>query len=173
MAVAVEITLPAQPAIGLVTYVPLGGDGWTAPHSVFEVSVASVGDASGGNKVVTVNFDARWQSVVTYMRATNDSASTTIEMFMELLQNHNQPQLSAFCNAVPVAAIANTVNLMTWAPPPIPGMRRARMTTPNVNGDDTLFQFYLYNFNINVLQQVPLNLILASLPRAESVSPAD
>lgn len=173
MAVATTLNLPEQPAVGLVSYVPLGGDGWTAPHSVFEVSVASVGTASGGNNVVLVNFDPRWQSVVTYMRCTNSSASTTLEMFMELLQVHNQPQLSAFANAVPVASIAGTVNLMTWAPPPIPGMRRARMTTTNTNGDDLLFQFYLYNFNINVLQKVPLNLILASLPRAESVSPSD
>lgn len=170
MAVATTMSLPDQPAVGLVTYVPLGGDGWTAPHSVFEVSMASEGAAGGGDNVATVNFDPRWQSVVTYMRATNDSASGTIEMFMELLQDHSQPQLSAFANTVPILGF-KTVNLMTWCPPPIPGMRRARCTVPNVDGDDLLFQFYLYNFNINVLQKVPLNLILASLPRADSVQP--
>ncbi len=171
MAVATTLTLPDQPATGLVTYVPLGGDGWTAPHSVFEVSVASAGAAGGGNNVVTINFDPRFQSIATYIRGTNDGASTTIEMAFELLQTHNQPSLSAFANAIPVAGVLGTVNLMTWCPPPIPGMRRARMTTTNVDGDDLLFQMYLYNFNINVLQRVPLNLILSSLPRADSYSP--
>ncbi len=167
MAVSTVLSIPDSPATGLLTYVPLGGDGWTSPHSVWEVSVASVGVAGGGNNVVDVNFDPRWETVCAYMRCTNDSASAAIEMLFELLQTHNQPSLSAFANSLPVIQLTS-LNVFTWCPPPIVGMRRARVTTTNVDGDTLLFQMYLYNFQRTVLQKVPLAHILASLPRGDS-----
>lgn len=172
MAVALSLTIPSSPAIGLLTYVPLGGDGWTAPHSVWELSVALDGDGTGGNNVIDVSFDTRFQSICTYMRMRMDSADVVIECLLELLQTHNQPSLSAFSNAIPVESFpSGNACTMTWCPPPIPGMRRARGTIPNNTGDTQLLQMYLYNFDINVLQRVPLNLILASLPRGESYQP--
>lgn len=172
MSVSVSLDLPDQPAAGGVTYTPLGGDGWTSPHSVFEVTVNSAGDVSGGNNDIDVDFDPRFQSVVTYAAIRNSSASVAIEMRMTLLPAlpRSSPQLQAFCNAVPPNAIDAT-NLMTWCPPPIPHFTRLQARTINADGDSLSLFMYIYNFQITVLQQVPLASILASLPRAESVIP--
>ncbi len=170
MAVAVTVTLPAQPASGSNEYIPLGGDGWTAPHSVAEFSVGSAGAAGGGNNVITVNFDPRFQSIVSYLRLSNSSASGGIEMDMRLLPSlpRSTPQLQGFANAVPVNGLLTTNNV-TWSPPPIPGLGRIIATTTNVDGDTLSLMGYIYQFQITVLQRVPLNLILASLPRGDNM----
>lgn len=170
MAVAINVTLPGQPVLGVNTFTPLGGDGWTAPHSVAEVSVGSAGDASAGNNVITVTFDPRFQSIVTYVRLSNSSASAGIEMDLVMFPAvpRSQPQLQAFANAVPVNGLRGTNNL-TWSPPPIPHLDRLQATTTNTNGDSLTLMAYIYQFQRTVLQQVPLNLILASLPRGDSM----
>lgn len=170
MAVAVEVTLPAQPAIGLNTYTPLGGDGWTDPHSVSEVSVSSAGDASAGNNVITVNFDNRFVSVVTYIRLANSSASAGIEMHVSMLPlDRAQPQMTMFYNDVPVIQLFGQ-NVVTWAPAPLPHMGRMIATTTNTNGDTLSLMAYIYQFQRTALQQVPLSRILASLPRGDSAT---
>lgn len=169
MAVSIDNQLPEQPVLGVNTYTPLGGDGWTAPHSVAEVSVGSAGDASGGNNVITVTFDPRFISIVAYVRLHNSSASAGIEMNLALLPElpRSQPQLTAFYNDVPVAQL-NSSNVITWSPSPLPHLSRLQATTTNVNGDSLTLQAYIYQFQRTALQQVPLNLILSSLPRGDN-----
>ncbi len=171
MAVAVETTLPEQPAIGINAYQPLGGDGWSSPHSVAEFSMSSAGSASGGNNVITLNFDPRFTSVVSYVRLSNSSASTALEMNLTMFPTgRSQPQVQAFANAVPVIGLS-TINLFTWCPPPLPHMGRLVATTTNTNGDTLSMMGYIYQFQVNVLQYIPLNVILAALPRADSQFP--
>lgn len=166
MAVSLEVTIP-----DVGQYIPLGGDGWTAPHSVWEVSQLLAGDGGGGNSQITINFDERFQSVVSYVNMRNSNASTAVEMLIQILpRNRSAPQLMAFANAVPLLGLTSE-NLFTWCPPPIVGLGRAISTKVNTSGDTHIFQMYLYNFDINVLQKVPLNLILSSLPRGESQVP--
>ena len=85
MAVTLAVTLPGQPVTGINTYTPLGGDGWTAPHSVAEVSMSSPGDASAGNNTIQLTFDPRFTSIVSYVRLSNSGASAGLEMNMVLL----------------------------------------------------------------------------------------
>ncbi len=171
MAVAVALTLPDQPVIGENIFTGLAGDGWTAPQSVFEFAISSAGDASGDENTITMTFDPRFTGIMTYVRLSNSSASSAIEMKMQLLPlDRATPQLECFVNAVPVNGIDNQ-NTVTWSPPPVPTMRRLVAVTANVNGDTLSLMGYLYNFNINVLNKVPLNLILASLPRGDSIYP--
>lgn len=171
MAVAVETTLPNQPAIGINTYSPLGGDGWTAPHSVSEFSMSSAGDASGGNNQITLEFDPRFTSIVSYVRLSNSSASGLLEMVLTMFPvGRSQPQVQAFANAVPVLSLTS-INLLTWCPPPLAHMGSLVGLTTNTNGDTLSMMGYIYQFQINVLQRVPLNIILASLPRAETQIP--
>lgn len=173
MAVTTTLTLPASDTNGgLTTYIALGGNGYSAPQSMFEVSVFSAATASGGINQIQVTFDARFQSIVTYVRMSGGSASTALEMDCALFPPlpRNQPRAQGFVNAVPVNGLFTT-NDYVWNPPPLMGMGRIHGTVPNINGDDLTLQFYMYNFNINVLQQVPLSLILASLPRGSSTIP--
>ncbi len=169
MAVAVAVTLPDQPGIGINVYNPLGGDGWTAPHSVAEISVSSAGDASGGNNSIALTFDPRFTSIVSYARLVNSSASAGIEMSLIMLPTGRaQPQVEAFANAVPVKSLT-AQNVMTWTPPPIPHMGSLHALTTNTNGDTISLMGYIYQFQVNVLQKVPLNIILASLPRGDNM----
>lgn len=175
MAVALDVTLPdnaAAPGIGNPRFTPLGGDGWTAPQSVFEFGFSSPCDASGGENTITVTFDPRFVQIVTYVRLTNAGASTTLEMEIQLRPPlpFTAPIVSAFANAVPINGMA-TQNEMTWSPPPVPTMRRLVGRVPNVNGDTLVMSALIYNFNIRVLELVPLNLILGSLPRGDSTYP--
>lgn len=171
MAVAVELVLPDQPGIGVNQYIPLGGDGWTAPHSVAEFSISSAGDASAGNNVITLNFDPRFISVVSYVRLANSSASTALEMSLTMFPTgRSQPQVQAFANAVPVIGMFGN-QILTWCPPPLPHLGSLQGATPNINGDTLSIMGWIYQFQINVLQKVPLNIILASLPRSDSQYP--
>jgi len=170
MAVSITTSLPDQPVTGVNTYTPLGGDGWTAPHSVAEVSMSLAGDGSGGNNTITLNFDPRFVSIVTYVRLANSSGATSIEMTVQMLPAlpRSQPQLQAFANLVPVIALT-TENVLTWSPPPIPHMARMIAIEPNVNGDSFILMAYIYQFQRTALQQVPLDRILASLPRGDNM----
>lgn len=173
--VTLDVTLPdtaVAPGLGSPRYQPLGGDGWTSPHSVFEFGYSSPGTAGGDNNVITVTFDPRWRGIVSYVRLTNSSASAAIEMELQIRPHapFTSPVMSAFSNATPVNSLSG-VNEMTWSPPPVASMNILRGTTPNVNGDTLTLQAFVYNFNIRVLEQVPLALILASLPRGDSTFP--
>ncbi len=170
MAVSIDNQLPEQPVLGVNTYTPLGGDGWTAPHSMAEVSVGSAGAAGGGTNVITVTFDPRFQSLVTYVRLSNSSASGAIEMNLSLFPAlpRAQPQLQAWANAVPVNDVS-TQNNITWSPPPIPNLFRLQATTTNVSGDSLTLQAYIFQFQRRALELVPLNVILASLPRGDNM----
>lgn len=170
MSVLIENTLPEQPVLGVNTYTPLGGDGWTAPHSVAEVSISSAGDAGGGNNDISLTFDPRFISIVSYVRLVNSGASGTIEMRLTMLPSlpRVQPQVQAFANNVPLNAL-DTTNSMTWCPPPLPHLGVLNARTPNVNNDTMTLMAYIYQFQITALQQVPLNLILASLPRGDTM----
>lgn len=139
---------------------------------MFEVSIKGDGESGGGNNVIEVTFDARFQSIITYVRMSQSSASAGIEMDCALFPPlpRSLPRAQGFVNAVPVNSLFTT-NDYVWNPPPLMGMGRIIATTLNVASDDLTLQFYMYNFNINVLQKVPLNVILASLPRGSSTIP--
>lgn len=171
MSVAEVVSLPDQPALGSNIQTPLGGDGWSAPSSVYEVAISLAGDAGGGTNRITVNFDPRYAGVVTYVQMRNSSASTLLEMECTLFPlGRSTPTASAFANAVPVNGLSS-INLFTWCPPPLPHFAQLAATIPNVLGDTLTLFFYLYNFRVQAFEKVPLNIILASLPRAESQIP--
>lgn len=172
MAVSEEITLPAQGSNAQNHYSVLGGDGWTSPQSVHEVAMSLPGAAGGGNSTITVNFDPRFQGIMTYVLARNDGASTAIEILLTLGPGapRSVPQAQAFFNQIPLNSLA-TSNVATWCPPPLPHFRKITSLMVNTDGDTHKLFFYLYNFNIRVLEKVPLAIILASLPRADSQFP--
>ncbi len=59
--------LPAQPAVGQVQYVPLGGDGFRAPFAAYAISSHTVaGDAGGGFAQLRISMDPRFCSLVAW-----------------------------------------------------------------------------------------------------------
>ncbi len=172
MAVAETLNLPAQPTTGSSFQRPLGGNGWTAPASVYEIGMSLAGDVTGGNSDMIINFDPRYIGIVTYIELRRNVSAGALEMRLSLIARGAAlgPQAEAAFNAVPEIDM-DSINYCSWNPPPIPSFDSLGARTPNTDGTTgTLFMF-LYNFNIRVLEKIPLNIILASLPRGETQYP--
>ncbi len=154
MAVASTITLPAQPSQGAVTWVPLGGDGVTAPIGYYDVDVQLVGDASGGNAVIAITFDARY---------TNLCAWANVKVFADTAAGEfsiSMTRSGAFSGLIIVGTLpgvtegfvtANSTYL--WYPPPVfyAGDGRIQAFFLNVDATETYvmtLQVFAYNRDV-------------------------
>lgn len=166
MSVSSSLTLPAQPAIGSSFFVPLGGDGFTSPMSMFEVAITQDSDASGGTNVATVNFDTRFESVVVRAEIAVDSVTAAADYAMVLNQSQS--------NRIGIRTQGQTdfnalvgINHAAWDLPPIMNAQNIRFEADNVDATETaFFSCLVYNFNIDASRRMPLAILLASLPRA-------
>lgn len=172
MAVAGAFTIPQQPSegggadalVGTLRVIPLGGNGKTAPHLMYEVAASLASDASGGNNEITISFDTRFKSLVTLVNIVNTSASGAIEAVFELVATASNTRFRAFDNAVPVNSL-DAINLSVWNPPPLMDMDQLVTKVPNVTGDVHIVNAMIYCFNRRVLEMTPIYQILANLPR--------
>lgn len=169
MAVAATVQLGDQPGTGRIRQIPLGGNGKTAPISMYEVQVALANDASGDESTITVNRDPRYTSICTLIGGTVTVPAAGIEMLFEMQDTENAGPISrGFANAVPIASVGGT-SIAVWNPPPIMTMTTWRMITANVDGDTAAFQAWFYNFDRRILELTPMYQILANLPRSGSM----
>jgi len=164
MAQAETLTLPAQPAAGSNEYIPLGGDGWTAPQSAFMVDMQITGDASGGNSVLTIERDNRFEQIVSFLSI--ESVHTLALQFA--LGIRRIPGITI--HHVGVAPITTAVSLTSvlWAPPAFIDPTGWEAVFPNIDTIVSRFRCLVYNFNIQASHKIPLNILLSSLPRSPS-----
>jgi len=164
MTVSDVFRLPAQPGTGTSRFVPLGGNGFNAPKSMWEVAASLAGDVSGGLNQITVNFDTRFRSIVTLSNIVVTGAAAGIEVTHQMRDSENSgPFARAFSNAIPIGL--NSLSLSVWNPPPIMTMDSFDAITANVDGDSMILNLWMYNFDIRVLERAPMWQILANLPR--------
>lgn len=172
MSVTLEFALNEQPATGAVNLVPLGGNGFTAPQSMYEIQATLAGDVSGGTNKITFTQDPRFSSLLTLANNTYVGNTGPIEVGFEMRNTAPAgPFARGFSNASPLSTI-NGVIITVWNPPPIMTMDLWACTTPNVDGDTSNFNAWVYNFNIRVLEVTPMFQILANLPRPGSMDMA-
>ncbi len=168
MAVDDSFAMPEQPASGQCRYIPLGGDGFTAPHSAYSIVVNLAGAAGGGNSTITVYGDERFTQMVSYMRneTVGVSADTDQRMFvlidaLEVIQI-NEPAIHS--------AVTSSASIL-WKPPGIIFSSRNKTDSRllgqflNVDGDTHNFNARVYNFDKRAREVTPLSILLASLPR--------
>ncbi len=170
MAVAVTVTLPATPSTGSLTYVPLGGDGFTAPQAAYVVRALQVtGDAGGGAATLTIHMDPRFTSLVAYVTAQNDQASSADADLRLVITPSTGIQIAALTLQQPVVATSATVNSttigLTWNPTPLlmPGAAntgRIIMKMLNVLADEYRLSAHIYLFNIRVRELTPMGPLL-------------
>lgn len=171
MAVASSVTLPAQPAAGFVTYIPLGGDGWVAPQSMFEVLVQLASDASGGNSVTTIVRDDRFESVITRAETIISSAAAAADVQFEL-NTGITGRIPAISQSLNHRTALTGSSHKSWDLPPIFEFRNLVCRTDNVDATEVVnLRCWVYNFRISASQRTPLPILLASLPRSSWVSP--
>lgn len=171
MAITVVLNIPGQPAAGALELVPLGGNGYTSPHSFYAFEVISAGDVSGGTNLVYVRPDERYTSLVPYVmtRVTGLAADVVVEVVIAAtaLDRVTQDQTIAFTTS-------NFAGHLVWRPPPMiiqtPGRTGSvdtpwlRWETANVDGEGLNCIGRIYNFAIDVREKISLPVILSSIP---------
>ncbi len=165
MAVTQTTQLPEQPAGGSSRLIPLTGDGFTFPRSMYEVQALLAGDASAGNSDIQIDFDQRYTTLVVHVELVILGAAASQDYLLNLAM-----RLSSITAQVVGQTIQNSVSTLTpgiawWDPPPLVPVESIQSTVANVNGDTTLLKVWSYNFDINALNTIPLSLMLAGLPR--------
>lgn len=154
---------------------PLGGDGFTSPHSLYIVHAVLDSDASGGSNSITVRFDPRYTSLVSYLQTQVTSGAAAIGCRMEIrtsaLENVTLQQ------EMPLVAVSGQLRTqgVLWTPPALMvTAETAPATSPpfytsaidNVDTEALLLTARIYNFDRRARELAPLNLLLSSLTRS-------
>ncbi len=167
ISIAETIVLPAQPAIGAVTYIPLGGDGFTAPIAAYSVQGFEMdGDASGGVLTQSIRTDERYCALVAYVSGSINQATPANADSRQTIASTRQVPIMVNSNVIVALAAAFTaeVNVM-WAPPPVilPGTTDTGLISniwENVLNDTYRMHCLVYIFDIRVRELTPMGGLL-------------
>lgn len=162
MSVSASVTLPAQPAIGSSSYLPLGGNGKQAPHGCYVVEAGVVGDAGGGTASITVNLDTRYTNLVAYMNPQVISAAAAPDFHIFI-----GPGVSVggapvtICGTMPHTVIGAPNAAFLWYPPPMYFRQGGTMALTMLNVDVTetysiVAQIYTFDPQVTLLTPLPL-----------------
>ena len=166
MAITETLVLPAQPASGTVTYVPMGGDGFSAPFAAYVInSFRQTGDAGGGSLAANVTMDQRYTSLASYVTTIVQQAiDADIDIRYRLAgaagggQAHGE--LLEFTSGTISAATINN----TWVPEPeiLPGGGGASISQTIVNLLNDVFDLsaLIYLFDIRARELTPMGPLL-------------
>ncbi len=167
VAVTETVVLPAQPAAGTVEFVPLGGDGLSAPRAAYAVKgFLLTGDVSGGQIQTQVTMDDRYTSIVSYVSFNMSQATSADVDFNIAISGARTPQMTDSGVAVAISSTIDAVEVRhTWLPPPqlLPGgteIAFVRTKVLNVDSDVLRSEMWIYLFNIDVRQKTPMGPLL-------------
>lgn len=166
MAINVDVDLQDQPASGLIQIVPLAGNGYTAPKSMYLVDVDLTQDASGGVAAIRVTRDDRFEHICAVMSAdNNNSSAVAIQFDIQLVRAPAGPSY----NVSKIPSLSPGVkNLAMFIPPPLINPVTFNVRCTNVDTFVLRATMVIYNFNINASKVTPLSVLLASMPAAGS-----
>ncbi len=171
MSVTQTTNLADQPAsgIGSISYIPLGGNGFLAPKSVYLVSIGITGDATGGTSSIIVTQDPRWQHLVTEVQL-RQIASTSRLYEMTVGKETSVAGVDATFRVQGTSRVGPAGNTtVDWNPAPLFDISRLTLSVENIDTVVTTMTALIYNFNIRADKQVPMNLLLQNVPRCSSV----
>ncbi len=165
MSVSTSVTLPSSPATGTLEYVPLGGDGFTAPFAMYNIRGMTVtGDASAGIATLTINMDDRYTALVGYCMGQIEGAGGNRHVRMNMGGGRTA---GAKVDELVVVNSSQTQSIiLTWVPPPLvlPGGRTSvsLIQAAFLNVDTDIFSLdcaiYLFNIRARELAAIgPLN----------------
>lgn len=172
MSVGITVDLPDQPgastADGQINIIPLGGDGYVAPQSMYSGVINLDADVSGGNQTITVTRDPRFEQLVSFFTFTTiaPSADKVVTWFCQ--PSADAPTVFAMSQT---CATVNRCGL-TMQPPLIMPWLNWTVQQGNVDSEDATLNFQIYNYAIDCTKKVPLNIILASVPSVGLIFPS-
>lgn len=161
VAVALSVTLPAQPADGLNVFKPLGGSGVSAPLGHYLCDISLDGDASGGNSTVTLILDKRYTNIVAWVNPSIEASAAAAEFICTVTADPVSLEATPrLVGTLPfVATTVSPVNsAVLWYPPPILYKQSGAIifVTPNVGaGEDYIVRAQIFCFHDQVEQLTP------------------
>lgn len=144
ISVASVVTLPAQPTVGTVRYIPLGGDGFSAPIAAYAIAGHAVtGDAGGGNASMRIIMDNRYTSLVSWCTMANIQVASADADFRIIL----------FGPGVPTQVDAGVITAISATVQPTTISRQWNPTPTILAGGDAVasISFIMLNVNLDVL----------------------
>lgn len=165
LSVSTAVQLPDQPGdLGSVELVPLGGNGFLSPHSMYVLrNVGVTGDASGGTAEVAINCDVRYTCLFATVNPDMVGAAADVLVRMGLSDVAGSGIVTV--NATMLLGVDNVARVL-WSPSPFFGAAQIKVRAPNVDGDDLRVSGVLYNFDKRAPEVVPMAQLVASLPRS-------
>lgn len=171
MSVTATFTPPAQPGTGVLTYVPLGGDGYTAPQAAYAINNFEViGDASAGHARLTVEMDPRFCSLVAWVSfSIRQATSADAEYRLTVGSTSGATQIPTQADSGLVVAISSTITtaeinkMISIVPMMMPGAGqsgRVEANFLNVDTDTYRMSLLIYLFNIRVRELTPMGPLL-------------
>lgn len=161
MSITVDQSLPDAPVAGNLIYVPLGGDGLSAPHAAWQVNTHAIADDSGGVLTINCTMDDRFVSLVPWVLM---EATQTTPADVEALLNigHLAQRFDLLSIADATAGGANHATV--FKPPPLllPGgtSQVLKFRTANVDNTTWKLKSYILLFRIDVREKYPLGPLL-------------
>lgn len=149
---------------------PLGGDGFSAPHAAYSIVGAAVtGDASAGAATIRVNMDPRFCSLVSYVTLTDSQASAADAEQRITISDVSASRVPRLAFQGDVTAVAATISAQsianTWYPGPLilPGGSVGPFIAgimTNVLADVYGMDTFIYLFDIRVRELTPMGPLL-------------
>jgi len=172
LTVSVSDALPGQPTVGSSVYRPLGGDGFTAPLAQYSVLQQLTGDATGARSNVTLGLDDRWMSIVSLLEIHLTGGGSVREGIMEVRADRPSSgvhRARGFGQMIFLSTLSSE-GLLSWNPPIVLDALSIFYTTVNVDTAIMNCRAQIYCFQKRALEEVPLNVILASLPSTQYIN---
>ena len=169
ISVTSTVTFPAQPTTGSLRYIPLGGDGFSAPFAAYELSGHGVtGDASSGSASLIVKMDPRFTSLVSFASVGMVQPTATDRDIAMLLAGAGTQALQVAQVAVDALVDAATIR-KSWVPVPVilpggitSGSLVPQLTVKMLNVDTASYTLttMIYVFNIRARELTPMGPLL-------------
>ncbi len=169
MAVALTLTLPAQPTDGTSTFTPLGGNGTQSPIGCYFTNMQLAGDASSGNAVLTMNLDPRYTNLIAFINMTAASAAvaTDFQCRIEAVDGSVLPNVVIVGTMPHIANQTSPNAAFLWYPPPIYFIQNGsiRFITDNVDATEVYeLTVQIYCFHPEVTRLTPLPMLQWNVP---------
>lgn len=171
MAVSNSVVLPAQPSTGVLDYIPLGGNGFSAPFAAWSLEAMTVtGDVSGGAASIGISMDMRYCSLVAFVTvAVLQTSAADADLRIQLTGSNTTDQGENVIMPSISATVASRTAGTVWRPTPqiLPGGQSDAANLPrisarslNVSTDVFEISCLIYLFNIRVREITPMGPLL-------------
>lgn len=167
MTISETVQLPDQPTKGAVEFIPLGGDGFSAPKFAYTVLTAELtGDSSGGTMSMRIEMDPRWSAVVGYVTGQIVQQTPADAEHLFTITGDRVPTLLHQGDITNTVLSTSEIGF-TWRPEPLvlPGGTTAvppalQVRFLNVDGDLVRMSALIFCYDIRVRELTPMGPIL-------------